>query len=67
MLKKLNHMYIVLIPNVACPKKMARFRPILLCIVSYKIIAKILMNRLKGVMPKIISGNQSSFISNRLI
>ncbi|CAN6542159.1 unnamed protein product [Malus baccata var. baccata] len=41
-LKKLNHTNLVLIPKVACPKNMTQYRPIALCNVIYKVLAKIL-------------------------
>ena len=46
---------------------MTEFRPISLSNVVYKIIAKILANRLKAILPHIISENQSAFIFERLI
>ncbi|CAN6580631.1 unnamed protein product [Malus baccata var. baccata] len=67
LLRKLNHSNLVLIPKVKCPKSMAQFRSIALCNVIYKIIAKILTNRLKSVMPKIIGENQSAFVAGKQI
>lgn len=46
---------------------MTELRPISLCNVGYKIILKLLCQRLKGLLPNLISETQSAFISGRLI
>ena len=49
------------------PTKCSEYRPISLVHDLYKIVGKLLSNRLRQVMPSIISANQTAFISGRQI
>ena len=49
------------------PDEVSHFRPISLCNVTYKIISKIMVNKLKLLMAKLISPYQNAFIQGRNI
>ncbi|GJR36945.1 putative RNA-directed DNA polymerase, eukaryota, reverse transcriptase zinc-binding domain protein [Tanacetum coccineum] len=65
--KGANSSFITLIPKIANPIHIKDFRPISLIDMQYKIIAKILVNRLSKVIDKVVSQEQSAFILGRQI
>lgn len=59
--ESLNKTYITLIPKTDAPDDLSGFRPISL----YKLIPKIIVNRMKPFLDTIVSPIQSSFIAGR--
>jgi hypothetical protein len=57
LLKSINHTFITLIPKVKGLEKVTDFRPISLCNVIYKLVSKVLANRLKKILPQIVSNS----------
>ncbi|GJU94577.1 retrovirus-related pol polyprotein from transposon TNT 1-94 [Tanacetum coccineum] len=62
-----NASFIALIPKIPDAKLVKDFRPISLIGSLYKIIAKILANRLVGVLGDLVSEVQSAFVADRQI
>ena len=63
----INYTHIVLVPKVNSAEKMSDYRPISLCNVIYKIISKVMSNKLKQILPQLISPTQSAFVPSSLI
>jgi hypothetical protein len=63
----LNETNICLILKGDNLSSMRDYRPISLCNVLYKMVSKLLANRLKGVIDKCVSEEQSAFVEGRYI
>lgn len=63
----MNSTILTLIPKKEAAKEMKDYRPISCCNVLYKVISKILANRIKNLLPKFFVWNQTAFLKNRLL
>lgn len=63
----MNITYLILIPKKKNPLHVSDYRPISLCNVIVKMVAKSIANRLKIVISDIIDQEQNAFIPGRLI
>lgn len=64
---EINQTLIALIPKVQNPTQLKDLRPISLCTVLYKLVTKVVANRLRTILPKLISQHQTSFVHGRSI
>jgi len=63
----INSTFIALIPKIDSPQRLKEFRPISLVGCLYKILSKVLANRLRLVIGGLISETQSAFVKDRQI
>ncbi|RVX12400.1 Transposon TX1 uncharacterized 149 kDa protein [Vitis vinifera] len=62
-----NASFIVLLPKKSMAKKISDYRPISLITSLYKIIAKVLVGRLRGILHETIHSTQGAFVQGRQI
>ena len=65
--KGVNSTFIALIPKVNSPQCLNDYRPISLVGCLYKVLAKVLANRLRNVIGSVVSDSQSAFIKGKQI
>ena len=65
--KGINSTFIHLIPKVNSPQWLTDFRPISLVVCLYKVLAKVLANKLRLVVGSVVSESQSAFIKGKQI
>lgn len=65
--KAVNCTAVTLLHKVPNPASIKEYRPIACCTVLYKLIAKVLANRIQQVIAKVISETQAGFIPGRKV
>ncbi|XP_075078410.1 uncharacterized protein LOC142164316 [Nicotiana tabacum] len=65
MLKVLNHTVITIIPKSSYATSVGDYRPIAGCNTIYKVISKMLCNKLRVILPTLISANQECIHSRK--
>jgi hypothetical protein len=61
----LNSTFLTLIPKENNPISFGDYRPITLCNLCYKLISKIIANRIKPILSRTLSGEQLGFLKGR--
>ena len=61
----LNQTLIALIPKQLGPETVSQYRPLSLCNIVYKIISKILVQRIRPLLLRLISQMQVAFLEGR--
>ena len=63
-----NHTYVTLVPKVKSPEeRISKFRPIRSCNVIYKLVSKVLANRMKKLLSLVVFENQSAFQAGQVV
>lgn len=63
----INKIDIVLIPKKKNHVSLIDFHPIDLCNVIYKLLSKVIVNRMKPIMPTLVSDTQGAFVHDNSI
>jgi hypothetical protein len=63
--RALNSTFITLIPKVNNPHLFGDFRPISLCNLIYKIISKVIADRIKPFLSRLLSEEKLEFLQGR--
>jgi hypothetical protein len=63
----LNSTFLALIPKSNKPQTFGDYRPISLCNLVYKLISKVIANRIKPILSRNLSAEQFGFLEGRLI
>ncbi|KAL0380246.1 UNVERIFIED_CONTAM: hypothetical protein Sangu_0088900 [Sesamum angustifolium] len=67
MLRQLNHTIIALVPKSEHSPSVADYRPISCCNVIYKVITKIIADRLSPALMQLVDSSQAAFVGGRNI
>jgi hypothetical protein len=65
--KSLNLTFLALIPKENSPRTIGDYRPIALCNLCYKLISKVIANRIKPIISRDFSSEQLGFLKGRQI
>jgi hypothetical protein len=66
-LPSINHTFVTLVSEVKNLEKVTEYHPIIMCNVIFMLISKVFANRLKLVLPHVISNTQTAFMPGHLI
>ena len=63
----LNETLIALIPKYQSPESLNNYRPISLCNSIYKVVSKIIVNRIRPLIGKLVAPVQTAFVPSRKV
>jgi hypothetical protein len=66
-ISEVNQTDICLIPKIQHPEYISQFRPISLCNTIYKVVSKVMVERMKECIPIVISPYHTGFVPGRNI